>query len=104
MARRAWETYTQEVGKAVQPVFASTIRRVARLWTTVLWVLVAVAPLWRVFEGIEEVFGMHPTTIWRKVAKFRKVFGQHPDEFQLPGVTIDRQAFWEATGYNIESS
>jgi hypothetical protein len=47
------------------------------------------------FEGLVEL-GAHPSTVWRRVKRFRTVFGQHPDEFQLAGVTIDREAYWEA--------
>lgn len=48
------------------------------------------------FEGLEENYGMHRSTIFRKVAKFRQAFGAHPDEYRMPGVTIDAPSFWNA--------
>ena len=82
------------VGKAVGPV----VRRAARVYTMDQLGFWMAWHLYGGFEGVQEAFGMHPTTIWRKVAKFRKTFGVHPDEFRLPGVTIDQKAFWDATG------
>jgi len=41
---------------------------------------------------------MHPSTVWRKVKKFRLAFKEHPDVFEMPGVTIDPEAFWAFAG------
>lgn len=53
---------------------------------------------WQIHGGFEGLvnLGMHPSTVWRKVKRFRTTVGVHPDEYQMPGVTIDVEAYWEA--------
>lgn len=45
------------------------------------------------FEGLRNL-GMSEATIWRRVRAFRDAFGQHPDDFELPGVVVDLDAYW----------
>lgn len=95
-ARRVWDAYVAGVNKAGRPLvepmaMAYSRQRVGDLvgfW--VLW------HLYGGFDGLEQTYGMHRSTIWRKVAKFRKVFGAHPDEYRFEGITIDTPRFWNA--------
>jgi hypothetical protein len=94
-ARRAWDAYATRVNAAAMPVLMPAIRRLAATQTSDLlgfWVL------WHLhggFEGLEKL-GMHRSTIFRKVNRFRTVFKVHPDEFTLPGVSVDAEAYWKA--------
>lgn len=92
IARRAWDAYVRASSRAAEPL----ARAVARNWTMEMVGFYVSWHLYGGFEGLQEAFGMHPSTIWRKVAKFRKAFGVHPDEFRLEGVTIDTASFWKA--------
>jgi hypothetical protein len=84
------------VNKAARPLVEPMAEAYARRATSDLigfWVL------WHVyggFEGLEQRYGMHKSTIWRKVAKFRKAFGAHPDEYRFKGITLDTPSFWAA--------
>ena len=44
------------------------------------------------FEGLRRV-GMSRSAIYRRIRLFRRAFNAHPDEFQMPGVSIDLEAF-----------
>ena len=96
-ARRAWDAYSRAVTVPMQPVAKAWARR-ATADVIGFWVL------WHTFggfEGLEQNYGMHKSTIWRKVAKFRMAFNAHPDEFVIPGITLDTESFWAAA---IENS
>ena len=54
-------------------------------------------------EGLVEHVGMHPSTVWRKVKKFRPAFKEHPDVYEMPGVTIDAEAYWAAVEDGVQS-
>lgn len=94
-ARWAWDAYAKAVNSAALPVLEPAIERVASRMTVDLvgfWVA------WHLhggFEGLVEA-GMSPRTVWRKVQKFRAAFGEHPDTFELAGVRVDPQAYWDA--------
>jgi hypothetical protein len=92
VARRAWDAYVRTIPPSDTPI----ARAVARNWTMDLVGFYVAWHLYGGFDGLQEAFGMHPSTIWRKVAKFRKTFGAHPDEYRLEGVTIDTESFWKA--------
>jgi len=94
-ARRAWDAYEKAVGALTLPLVHPAIHRIAVSMTNDLvgfWVN------WHLHGGFEGLvkLGMHPSTVWRKVKRFRTAFGQHPDEFDFPGLTVDREAYWEA--------
>ncbi len=80
------------VKPAVDPLSRQVVEDLVGFW--VLW------HLYGGFEGLER-FGMHPSTIWRKVARFRKVTGQHPDEFEMPGIAIDPEAYLAASDTKV---
>ena len=46
------------------------------------------------FDGLER-WGMNRATIFRKVGRFRQIFGEHPDTFEMPGITLDVQTYWD---------
>lgn len=106
-ARRAWDAYVGAVDRYVNPVvlpaFEPAIRRYAVKATGDLLGFWMAWHLHGGFEGLVEL-GMHPSTVWRKVKRFRTVFKEHPDTFVLPGVTLDREAYWEAARQAGESS
>ena len=100
VARRAWDAYAKAVTDvsrpAIEPLAMSYARRK-------MGDLIGFWMLWHIFggfEGLEQTYGMHRSTIWRKVAKFRKAFGAHPDEFRFEGITIDTASFWRAAAAN----
>lgn len=99
LARRAWDGYV----KAVEPVTKATapmLEPVAKAWARRrAGDLVGFWMLWHIyggFEGLEQTYGMHRSTIWRKVAAFRQMFGEHPDSYRFQGITIDTASFWNA--------
>lgn len=96
LARRAWDAYARTVNKAAAPAVQPLAHAVARRWTMDMVGFYVAWHLYGGFEGLQEAFGMHPSTIWRKVAKFRKTFGVHPDEAYFKGLEIDTASFWKA--------
>jgi hypothetical protein len=99
LARRGWDAYVEAV-RPVSDVAAPALRPVIERYARFkVGDLVGFWMLWHIyggFEGLEQSYGMHRSTIWRKVAKFRKVFGSHPDEYRFEGITIDTASFWNA--------
>ena len=94
-ARRAWDAYAKAVNGVALPVLEPSIRSFASSVTVDMmgfWVT------WHIHGGFEGLvnLGMHPSTVWRKVKRFRTIFGVHPDEFRLPGVEINPEAYWDA--------
>jgi hypothetical protein len=49
------------------------------------------------FEGLRAL-GLSRASIYRRVKLFRMATGKHPDEYTMPGVTIDLDAYarWRA--------
>lgn len=105
-ARRAWDAYVSGVNAYVMPAVTPVLEPSIKRWATKHTAdLVGFWVVWHLhggFEGMVNV-GMHPTTVWRKVKRFRLVFGEHPDTFQMPGVTIDPVAYWEAARTTADS-
>jgi hypothetical protein len=103
-ARRAWDAYARAVNKHLSPklipILEPGANAVAREWVADMvgfWVL------WHLYGGFDNLveFGFHPATLYRKINRFRIAFGQHPDEFVMPGVKIDRDAYWAAAGKKV---
>jgi hypothetical protein len=98
IARRAWDAYSKQANRAPG---ASYLRKLlkpygARYATDLFGFWLA----WHLeggFEGLERL-GMERSTIFRRIKRFRMVTGVHPDEFELPGVTIDVEAYRRAAG------
>jgi hypothetical protein len=97
IAKRGWDAYVGAiarkidgrripiVSRAVEPVVREHLADMLGFW--VLW------HLYGGFEGLER-YGFHRATIYRKVKRFRDLFGVHPDEYEMPGVKLDRDAYW----------
>jgi hypothetical protein len=98
IARRAWDSYANAVGKvaspAVKPVLAPFVRRYAAGSIVDLVGFWAVWHLEGGFEGLQRM-GMSRASIYRRIKLFRLAFGAHPDEFEMPGITLDLAAFRE---------
>jgi hypothetical protein len=89
IARRAWESYEKRTRRVLTPL----VRPVAVGQAVDLvgfWVL------WHLHGGFEGLLrlGMTQSTIYRKIKRFRTAYGVHPDEFVMPGITLDREAYW----------
>ena len=103
IARRAWEGYTGAVGKVTTPA----LRPLVRLYAAGSIVdLVGFWAVWHLeggFEGLQRM-GMSRASIYRRVKLFRIAFGAHPDEFVMPGITLDLEAYragwaeWQGEG------
>ena len=92
IARRAWDSYASGVRRVGRPVLEPVAGRIS---AAIVSDLVGFWLVWHLeggFEGLERI-GMNRATIFRKVSRFRRIFGQHPDEFQMPGVSLDLDAY-----------
>ncbi len=101
-ARRAWDAYSRAVNTVVGPVARPAVESLARKHVLDLVGFWVAWHLYGGFEGLVEHVGMHPSTVWRKVKSFRTTFGEHPDVFEMPGVTIDADAYWAAAAAKAE--
>ncbi|MGA2531395.1 MAG: hypothetical protein ABSG36_19875 [Acidimicrobiales bacterium] len=101
-ARKAWDAYARTVNKAVpsfvvEGLASAVTPGAAYVSREIVQNLLGFWLLWHVqggFEGLQR-FGMSRSTIYKKISRFRQAFGMHPDEFELPGITIDYEAYWE---------
>ena len=92
IARRAWDAYERQVRRAIEPgvqvLFGSfAVSKVAEL--------IGFCVMWQLeggFEGLEKL-GMSRASIFRKISLCRKYLEMHPDEFELPGLSIDFEAY-----------
>ena len=95
-ARRAWEAYATAVNTYAGPVLRPVLQPVAsKVAASVVADLFGFWLCWHLeggFEGMQRV-GMSRSAIYRRIGKFRKVFGAHPDDFEMPGVSIDLEAY-----------
>ena len=89
-ARQVWDAYTRMVEPLVAPLTVPLARGATfdALGFYMVW------HLHGGFEGLQRDFGMSRSAVYRRVALFRKAFGVHPDEFVLPGVSFDVEAYW----------
>jgi hypothetical protein len=94
---RAWDSYARGVNsvtgqagtKLAKSMGAATAVDLFGFWLT-----------WQTeggFEGLQRL-GMSRSAIYRRIGLFRKFMGVHPDEYEMPGVTIDVQAYQIGTG------
>lgn len=103
-ARRLWESYANAVNKTITPSVAPFIEPATEpVARQIVEDLIGFWVLWHLYGGFEglERFGMHQATIWRKVARFRRYVGVHPDEYEMPGITIDPNAYWGSGGRKV---
>ena len=93
-ARKAWDAYMKGIdiaaGKIARPIARNMTFDLLGFWLA--WHLEGG------FEGLQrkETFGMSRSGIYRRIALFRLAMGKHPDEYMMPGVTLDLDAYWRA--------
>lgn len=96
IARRAWDAYAKKANQIAGPALDPVIRPVAqRLGGAIAVDLVGFWLAWHLeggFEGLRRL-GMSRSAIYRRIKLFRSVVGMHPDEFVLPGVSLDIEAY-----------
>lgn len=89
--RQAWDAYSRTVNRAVPGVRTQAANLASRLVEDQIgfWLM------WQLeggYEGLQRM-GMSRSAIYRRVTAFRRRWGVHPDDFSLPGVTIDVEAY-----------
>jgi hypothetical protein len=92
VARRAWDSYVNAIDKVARPPLEPIASRIAAPLTADLLGFWLVWHLEGGFEGLRRL-GMSRSAIYRRVRVFRIAFKAHPDEFSLPGVSIDLEAY-----------
>lgn len=92
IARRAWDSYASTVTRMSRPAVEPLARKLAipvAMDLTGFWLL------WHLeggFEGLRGL-GMSRASIYRRIKIFRATIGVHPDEYVMPGVTLDIEAY-----------
>ena len=92
IARRAWDAYAGAVTRVSKPAVEPLARKIA---APVAMDLMGFWLAWHLeggFEGLRRL-GMSRASIYRRVRLFRATLGMHPDEFGMPGVTLDIEAY-----------
>ena len=95
---KAWDVYSRAVKAVARPALEPLARPLGAAAAVDLigfWVT------WQLhggFEGLRQL-GMSRSALYRRVALFRTVFGVHPDDYTLPGVGIDVQAYLQNVPY-----
>lgn len=90
--RQAYDAYSRTVNRAMPPA-AKT--QAANLATRLVEDQIGFWLMWQLeggYEGLTKL-GMSRSAIYRRVTAFRRRWGVHPDDFALPGVTIDVEAY-----------
>ena len=92
LARRAWDAYAATVTRVSRPAVEPLARKLAipvAMDLTGFWLM------WQLeggFEGLRRL-GMSRASIYRRIKLFRATLGMHPDEYVLPGLTWDIEAY-----------
>jgi len=92
IARRAWDAYAGAVTRVTRPAVEPLARKVA---VPVAMDLMGFWLAWHLeggFEGLRRM-GMSRSSIYRRVRLFRAALGAHPDEFDMPGVSLNIEAY-----------
>jgi hypothetical protein len=92
IARRAWEAYSKAVIRVAGPPLEPVTRRIAAPIAVDLFGFWLCWHLEGGFDGLRRA-GMSRSAIYRRIKLFRKTFHAHPDEFQMPGVDLDLEAY-----------
>ena len=95
IARRAWDEWSRVVNKAGEPLVLAVAKRLSASMTVDMFGFWLMWHLEGGFEGMERL-GMNQATIYRKVKRFRDTMGVHPDEYEMPGVSVDLEAYLRA--------
>ena len=93
----AWAKYA----KALEPLSKSDVSPFAREATFDIYGFWVVWNLIGGFEGLQNPvseggLGLSRSAVYRRIQMFRTVTGRHPDDFSVPGITIDIEAYLEA--------
>jgi len=97
-ARRTFEEVTSELtASARSPLLRPIARRFAgplAMDIAGFWLL------WHLEGGFEGLLrlGMSRASIYRRIKEFRSTMGMHPDEYEMPGVTLDLEAYLTTPG------
>lgn len=104
-ARRAWSAYARKTNEWFGPALRPLVEPAARkLSPTIAVDLFGFWLIWHLeggFEGLQRT-GMSRSAVYRRIKLFRAVTGMHPDEYVLPGLTIDLDAYRGAEPYRRE--
>lgn len=100
IARRAWDAYANAIESSrVTQTLARKIATPIALDITGFWLM------WHLeggFEGLRQL-GMSRSSIYRRISLFRRIVGVHPDEYVMPGVTLDVEAYLGDSGRSMKS-
>lgn len=95
-ARRAWDAYAEAVNRLLLPRWVDdSLRQLSLKWTEDMLGFWLAWHIYGGFEGLRRA-GWSERTIYRRLKRFRLVFKKHPDEFELSGIYLDLEKFWEA--------
>ena len=100
-AKEAFATAWAKYAKAMEPLTKPLASPIAREATFDIYGFWIVWNLMGGFDGLnrpvsEGGLGMSRSAIYRRIQMFRTVTGRHPDDFEVPGITIDMDAYLEA--------
>ena len=90
--RQAWDAYSRTVNRVAGPVVQP---QAANLASRLVEDQIGFWLMWQLeggFEGLQRM-GMSRSALYRRVNAFRKRWGVHPDDFAMPGVSIDVEAY-----------
>jgi hypothetical protein len=99
IARRAWDAYASAVRRS--PTVQTLSRKLA---IPVAMDLSGFWLLWHLeggFEGLRKL-GMSRASIYRRVKLFRVTMGVHPDEYRMPGVSVDVEAYHQGSKEKVK--
>jgi len=99
--QKVWAAYVKALepaSKALEPAVKAMARPVAQVLTFDLFGFWLAWHLEGGFEGLQrprpDGLGMSRSAVYRRIAMFRRMTGKHPDEYTVPGISIDVEAYW----------
>ena len=95
-AKRAWDAYVRATNRVAGPMLKPLIEPVARRMSGPMAAdLLGFWLTWHLEGGFEGMIrmGYSRSGLYRRIHRFREITGQHPDEFMMPGVSIDVEAY-----------
>jgi hypothetical protein len=99
--QKVWAAYVKALEpatKALEPALDLLARPVAQVLTFDLFGFWLAWHLEGGFEGLQRPrpggLGMSRSAVYRRISMFRRMTGKHPDEYSVPGITIDVDAYW----------
>ena len=100
-AKEAFATAWAKYLKVMEPIAKPLAMPIARETTFDIYGFWIVWNLIGGFEGLQKPLsegglGMSRSAVYRRIQLFRVATGKHPDEFHVPGITIDIDAYVQA--------